>query len=208
MTTAAEPLAGSRFVASFFSRSMQPWRAGVAGGSRPGFHRSTRRVSGEAGSPSGGVFLLSKSPASPALGLSGRHRAKPSPPLFRPHPRNKQGRQERRLRGSGFSGAVDGHERFENGNNLVLLAARQLGSLLEKLAHLPACGDGLARPGFAKHFLDGYAERLGHGQQELHFAHLPGALPIQDIGMAGADLAGELAPGQSRLFTKAGEVGV
>jgi hypothetical protein len=109
---------------------------------------------------------------------------------------------------SGFCGAVEGHEGFEDGDHLVLLAARELRGFLEELAHFAAWGDRFAGAREAEDFLDGDAEGFGDRQQKLHFADFAGAFPIEDVGMAGADLAGEFAHGQAGLFAQAGEVGV
>ena len=98
------------------------------------------------------------------------------------------------------------HEGFQQGDDLVLLVARQLGGGIENLTELSAGVGDAALLRFAKHFLDGHAENPGHGQQELGFGDAAVLLSCKDIGMAGAELAGQFAHGQTGLFTQHSQV--
>lgn len=90
-------------------------------------------------------------------------------------------------------GSVGADEGFEDGQNFFLLAAGQLGSGLEKLAHPAAWRKHALGPGFTQQFLDGDAEGFGDGHENIRTRDLPGSLPIADVGMVLADLAGQFA---------------
>lgn len=97
-------------------------------------------------------------------------------------------------------------EGLENRDNLFLLAARELGRLIEELAHA-ACG-GKHPFGFVfpEKLLDSDAQSGGHGDQQIRAWEISRALPIPDIGMILIELARQLADGQSGRLAQLFEV--
>jgi hypothetical protein len=108
-----------------------------------------------------------------------------------------------------YVGAVTGPEslaRFEEGfddlDDFVLLAAREFLDLFENGADFAAGGGGALGLGLTKNLLGGDAEGLGDGDNQIGAGQVAGAFPITEIGGLFADLAGELAQGEARSFTK------
>lgn len=96
---------------------------------------------------------------------------------------------------------------LEDSQHFFLLAAGKLGCGLEKLAHPPARRKHALGPGFAEEFLDGDAEGFGNGHEDIGARDFSRSLPISDVGMILADLAGEFAQSQSSAFAQFTESG-
>ena len=101
-----------------------------------------------------------------------------------------------------------GDEEFDEVGQLLLLAAWQAGSFLEDLAQFATrCRDALGT-GLAQEFLDRDTQGLGHGDEHVGTGEVPALLPIADVGLVLADLAGQLALGQSSGLPEGFEVGI
>ena len=93
-----------------------------------------------------------------------------------------------------------GQEGLDDLDDLVLLAAGQPSHFLEDLAE-PAARNAVAPgAGLAQEFLDRDAQGLGHGDEHVGTGEVPALLPIADVGLVLADLAGQLALGQASGF--------
>jgi hypothetical protein len=106
-------------------------------------------------------------------------------------PRNDGGGEKEggELRGLAL---LTGDEGLDDIDNLVLLAARQTADGLDDAAEPSARREPLLGSGLAEQFLNGDAEGLGHRGQDIGARRFTRVLPILDIGLAVAYLAGQL----------------
>ena len=118
----------------------------------------------------------------------------------------KKKQLRRRVGSLGLEGMlVD--EGFQQSDNLLLLAAWQLGRSFKSLPEFSSRNRDTTGLWFAQNFLNADSENPSHGKQELGFGDLAGALPIKNGGVIGAELSGQLTDGQSGVFAQAGEMG-
>ena len=90
-------------------------------------------------------------------------------------------------------------------DNFLLLPTWKLRDGIEDLASLAAGRGSAPRLRLAEQFLDGDAERLRHGQQNVRAWRLSGAFPKQDVRMGHAHLPGQLANGQLGCLSQDGQ---
>jgi len=94
----------------------------------------------------------------------------------------------------------------------VLLLARLLveeldehGYLRADLAELAARSAVAPGAGLAQEFLDRHAQGGGHGDEHVGTGKVPALFPVADVGLVLADLAGQLALGQTSGFPEGTE---
>jgi hypothetical protein len=87
------------------------------------------------------------------------------------------------------------HERFDDFDDLLLLTAWHARHGLEKLAGTATRSGDAGRLGLTEQLLDGYTERLGHGDQNIRPGQVAARLPVQNIGVLLANLTGQLTHG-------------
>jgi hypothetical protein len=116
-------------------------------------------------------------------------------------------RPRTRRNGHVHSLAMLGDEGLEDGDDLLLLPARQLRGGVKKLPHLATFGRrplGLA----SQKLLNGASERLGNAGKQLGPGHRVVVLPVLDVGVLDAHPTGQLSLGNPSGDAEALQAGI
>ena len=100
-----------------------------------------------------------------------------------------------------------GDEGLDDLDDAVLLATGEALDLLEGVAKLAPGGSGAAGLFLAEDLLNGDAEGLGDGNDQVGAGQVAGAFPVAEVGRLLADLAGEFAQGEARGFAQGSQTG-
>lgn len=100
------------------------------------------------------------------------------------------------------------YERLDDFDDLLLLAAWETGHGFEKLACTSTRTSDAGGLGLAQQLLDGYAQGFGHGSQDIGTRNLPGGLPIPNVGMILANLAGKLTHRETGCLSEKPQTGL
>jgi len=95
-------------------------------------------------------------------------------------------------------------EGFDDLDNLLLLAARQLGGGVKRLLQA-ALGDCRFLRCDAEQNVDADAKFAGQGRQDFAARRRAGQLPKSDVGGVDVDLGGELRLGEASVLAEGGE---
>jgi hypothetical protein len=95
---------------------------------------------------------------------------------------------------------------FRHLNHLLLLAARQFGNRFKDLAEATARSRSATGFRFAKQHFHGNAENLSHRNQHIGTRQVAAGLPVQNIRVLFADLAGQLPHRETGCFAQFAQV--
>ena len=97
-------------------------------------------------------------------------------------------------------------ERFQDGGDLLLLAAWKLRSGIEQLPHLPGRRMAAKRLHFAEQFLDRDTERLGYRHQQIGARKLSCPFPETDVRRLFVHDPGQFPEGQPGFFPQGSQM--